>query len=147
MNRYEIYGPTLLRVTLGVLFLVHSAYLKLFIFTVPGTVAFFEALGLPGISAYAVIVTEIVGGVLLILGVGVRETAAVLAVISFGATWAHAGSGWLFTNEGGGWEYPLFLTMTSIVQVLLGPGALSVRIPALENFGRAHDAEMPQRQS
>ena len=147
MNRYEIYGPTLLRVTLGVLFLVHSAYLKLFIFTVPGTVAFFESLGLPGIFAYAVIAAEIVGGILLILGVLVRESAAVLAVISFGATWAHASSGWLFTNEGGGWEYPLFLAMTALVQVLLGPGALRLRIPALETADLSNDTAMAQGQS
>ena len=144
MNRYEIYGPTLLRITLGVLFLVHSAYLKLFIFTVPGTVAFLESLGLPAISAYAVIVSEIVGGVLLILGVRVREAAAVLAVVSFGATWAHADAGWLFTNEGGGWEYPLFLAMTSIVQVLLGPGPLRVRIPSFKKPEQGHEAVAQQ---
>lgn len=144
MNRYEIYGPTLLRVTLGILFLVHSAYLKLFIFTVPGTVAFFEGLGLPGISAYGVIVAEIVGGILLILGVRVRETAAVFAVISFGATWAHAEAGWLFTNEGGGWEFPLFLAIMAIVQVLLGPGALRLRIPSLTNSGEDRATALPQ---
>lgn len=136
MNRYEIYGPTLLRVTLGVMWLVHSAYLKLFIFTVPGTVAFFQTLGLPGFSAYAVIVTEIVGGILLIAGVRVRATSAVLAVVAFGATWAHADAGWLFTNEGGGWEYPLFLAMTSLVQVLLGPGALRLTLPTWNRLAR-----------
>lgn len=136
MNRYEDYGPTLLRVTLGVMWLVHSAYLKLFIFTVPGTVAFFQTLGLPGFSAYAVIVTEIVGGILLIAGVRVRATSAVLAVVAFGATWAHADAGWLFTNEGGGWEYPLFLAMTSLVQVLLGPGALRLTIPTWHKLER-----------
>lgn len=136
MNRYEDYGPTLLRVTLGVMWLVHSAYLKLFIFTVPGTVAFFQTLGLPGFSAYAVIVTEIVGGILLIAGVRVRATSAVLAVVAFGATWAHADAGWLFTNEGGGWEYPLFLAMTSLVQVLLGPGALRLTIPTWHKLAR-----------
>jgi len=140
MNRYEDYGPTLLRVTLGVMWLVHSAYLKLFVFTVPGTVAFFQTLGLPGFSAYAVIVTEIVGGILLIAGVRVRATSAVLAVVAFGATWAHADAGWLFTNEGGGWEYPLFLAMTSLVQVLLGPGALRLTIPTWHKLEREPQA-------
>jgi len=130
MERYQAYGPTLLRVALGIIFLAHSAYLKVFVFTIAGTVGFFESLGLPGISAYAVLAIEAVGGVLLILGVRVRETAAALVVVSLGATWTHSSSGWLFTNEGGGWEYPLFLAVASTVQLLLGPGALRWKIPS-----------------
>ena len=126
MNRYQAYGPTLLRIALGITFLAHSAYLKVFVFTVPGTVGFFESLGLPGFSAYLVLFAEIVGGVMLLAGIRVRETAAVLAVVALGATWAHAGAGWLFTNQGGGWEYPLFLATACAVQVLLGAGAASV---------------------
>ena len=133
MQRYEQYGPTLLRVALGVIFLAHSAYLKLVVFTVPGTVGFFESLGLPAIAAYAVIAAEIVGGAALILGVAVRPTALVLGIISLGASWAHFGAGWVFSNQGGGWEYPLFLAVTCAVQALLGPGAL--RLPVLQSNG------------
>ncbi len=128
MDKYQEYGATLLRVSLGIVFLAHSAYLKIFVFTIGGTVGFFESLGLPAISAYAVMLAEIVGGALLILGVRVRETAAVLAVVALGATWAHFGAGWVFSNAGGGWEYPLFLAATCIVQVLLGPGALRLSL-------------------
>ena len=130
MDKYQDYGATLLRVSLGIIFLAHGAYLKIFVFTVGGTVGFFESLGLPAASAYAVMLAEIVGGVLLILGVRVREAAAVLAIVSLGATWAHLGAGWLFSNEGGGWEYPLFLAVTCLVQVLLGPGALRLSLPS-----------------
>lgn len=132
MNKYEIYGPTLLRISLGIIFLAHSAYLKIMVFTVPGTVGFFESLGLPAVAAYATLITEIVGGALLILGVAVRPTAAVLAVVALGATWAHMSMGWLFTNEGGGFEYPLFLAIASVVQFLIGPGALRLRVPRLQ---------------
>jgi len=31
------------------------------------------------------------------------------------------------TGAGGGWEYPLFLTVTALVQVLLGDGAWALR--------------------
>lgn len=130
MQRYEAYGPTLLRVALGIIFLAHSAYLKVIVFTVPGTVAFFDSLGLPAIIAYGTIGAEIVGGVMLILGIKVREAAAVLATVSLGATWAHFGAGWVFSNEGGGFEFPLFLAVTSFVQVLLGSGALALQLPA-----------------
>ena len=116
MERYEAYGPTLLRVALGVMWLAHSAYLKIVVFTIPGTVAFFESLGLPAVVAYGTIVAEIAGGILLIL-------------VALGATWAHSGYGWVFSNEGGGWEYPLFLAIASVVQVLLGPGALRLTVP------------------
>ena len=126
MNRYQDYGPTVLRIALGVIFLAHSAYLKLFVYSLSGTVAFFEGLGLPALSAYAVILAEIVGGGLLILGIRVREAALVLFAVSVGATWAHSGAGWIFSNEGGGWEYPLFLAVGCLVQALLGPGALRV---------------------
>ncbi len=130
MQRYEAYGPTLLRVALGIIFLAHSAYLKVVVFTVPGTVAFFDSLGLPAIIAYGTIGAEIVGGVMLILGIKVREAAAVLAMVSLGATWAHFGAGWVFSNEGGGFEFPLFLAVTSFAQVLLGPGALALQLSA-----------------
>ena len=126
MNDYSPYGATVLRIALGVVFLAHSAYLKIMVFTVPGTVGFFQSLGLPGISAYLVMLAEIVGGLFLVLGFRVRETAAVLAVVALGAAWAHLPAGWLFSNEGGGWEYPVFLAVASFAQVLLGAGAWSI---------------------
>ena len=129
MQDYAKFGPTLLRVALGVIFIAHSAYLKVVLYTVPGTVDYFQSIGLPGLLAYAVIAAEIAGGVLLIVGVRVREAAAVLTVVSLGAVWAHAGAGWLFTNAGGGWEYPLLLAVASAAQVLLGAGAYSLRLP------------------
>lgn len=131
-HRIEDFGPTLLRISLGIIFIAHSAWLKLVVFTLPGTVGYFESLGLPGISAYAVIAAEIVGGVMLILGIGVREAASVLAVISLGAAWVHAGNGWLFTNEGGGWEYPVLLAAASAAQALLGAGAWRVTLPGVQ---------------
>lgn len=130
MDKYQEYGPTLLRVSLGIIFLAHSAYLKVFVFSIAGTVGFFESIGFPGLLAYAVLAAEIIGGALLILGVRVRVASAILAVVSLGATWVHLGAGWLFSNQGGGWEYPLFLVVACIVQMLLGPGALRLRLPA-----------------
>ena len=40
-----------------------------------------------------------------------------------GATWAHAGNGWVFTSANGGWEYPAFLSIATLVTALLGNGA------------------------
>ncbi|MEM1435272.1 MAG: DoxX family protein [Pseudomonadota bacterium] len=120
-------GLLVLRIGLAIVFLAHSVYLKLMVFTLAGTAGFFESLGLPASLAYLVFGAEAIGGVLLITGLFVRPTALVLAVISLGALWAHAGAGWLFSAEGGGWEYPAFLMITSAVLILTGPGRLTVK--------------------
>ena len=107
-NRTAPYAALVLRVSLGVMFIAH-ALLKVFVFTLPGTVQFFQSLGLPAVLAYATVVAELVGGVLLVLGVQTRIVAAALIPVLIGATWAHAGNGWLFSAPNGGWEYPAFL--------------------------------------
>lgn len=140
MERFESIGPVVLRVALGLVFLAHSAYLKLAIFSMAGTVGFFESLGLPAISAYAVVAAEIAGGLMLIAGIRVREVALVLAVVAFGATWVHSGAGWLFTNEGGGYEYPLFLGVVCIAQALIGPGDLRSHLPVARQTTSARPA-------
>lgn len=117
------YGALVLRVTLGIMFLAHSVYLKAVVFTLPGTAQFFQSIGLPGPLAYVVFAAEAVGGVLLILGWRTRLVAAALVPVLLGATWAHWDAGWLFTNKGGGWEYPLFLSFAAAAQALLGSGA------------------------
>lgn len=120
------YGVALLRISLGILYLVHSLYLKVVVFTIPGTVAFFESIGLPGFTAYLTIFAEAVGGAMLLLGWNTRLAALALVPVALGATWAHIGNGWVFTSTGGGWEFPLFLAVATAAQVLLGNGALSL---------------------
>jgi len=130
-SRTAPYAALLLRVSLGAMFIAHGL-LKVLVFTVPGTVQFFGSLGLPAIFAYGTIAAEIGGGVLLLLGVGTRWVALALIPVLLGATWVHSGNGWLFTAPKGGWEYPLFLTIASAVQALLGDGAaaLTARLTA-----------------
>lgn len=126
MYSTQDYGTLLLRVTLGVMFLAHGL-LKVLVYTVPGTVQFFETQGFPGALAYAVIAAELVGGTLLILGVYTRWVALALVPILLGAFNVHWPNGWVFSTPNGGWEYPAFLTITTIVQSLLGGGALAVK--------------------
>jgi putative oxidoreductase len=120
------YGIGLLRVSLGSMFIAHSVVLKYFTYTLAGTALFFESIGLPGALAYLVFAMEAIGGVLLVLGVGTRAVAAALVPVLIGATWVHAGNGWVFTSANGGWEYPLYLTVLAVAQVLLGDGALAL---------------------
>ncbi|WP_341501231.1 DoxX family protein [Gallaecimonas sp. GXIMD4217] len=120
------YATTLMRVTLGAFFLAH-ALLKVLVFTLPGTVGYFESLGLPGFFAHLTILAELGGGLALILGVQTRLVALALVPVMIGAAWAHAGNGWVFSNAGGGWEFPVFWTLMLLVQAGLGSGALVVR--------------------
>lgn len=129
------YANSLLRVALGMVYIAHSLYLKLVVFTLPGTAAFFESIGLPGPLAYATFAVEAVGGVFLIAGYQTRLTALALLPVALGATWAHAGNGWLFNAQGGGWEYPLFLAVATAVVALQGKGGLS--FTALRRQARA----------
>jgi putative oxidoreductase len=121
------YAALLLRVSLGVMFLAHVA-LKIFVFTVPGVVGYFASLGLPAIVAYGTIALELLGGIALILGIYVSWVALPLAIEMLGTiVLVHGANGWLFTNKGGGWEYPAFWTVGLIVLYLLGGGALALR--------------------
>lgn len=119
-------GSFLLRLTAGVALLAHSAYLKVFVFTMAGTAKFFESIGLPGSLAWVVLLVEIFTGVMLLIGFKTREAALAAVPVLLGATWAHSRNGWLFSNAGGGWEYPLFWTLVLIVIALIGDGAYSV---------------------
>lgn len=116
----------LLRSTLGVVLLAHSLYLKHFVFTLPGTADFFVSIGLPAFLAYVVFFLEVAGGIALIVGFHVQITAAILVPILLGATWAHWDVGWLFTNQGGGWEYPLVLVLIAITLVFSGNGKYAI---------------------
>ena len=126
-SRTAPYAALLLRVSLGVMFLAHSIVLKLMTFTLAGTAQFFESLGLPAPLAYLVFAAEAIGGLLLILGVQTRLVALALIPILLGATWVHAGNGWVFNAANGGWEYPIFLIVVSLAVSLLGDGAHALR--------------------
>ena len=128
MNDNAQYAATLLRLSLGLMFLAHGL-LKVLVFTLPGTVGFFESVGFPGFLAYLVTFGEITGGALLIAGIAVRPVALGLLPVLIGATWVHHGAGWVFSNENGGWEYPAFLVVVSIASALLGPGKFALRLP------------------
>jgi putative oxidoreductase len=117
------FGAAISRIGLGAVLIAHSAWLKLVVFTLPGTAQYFASIGLPGSSAYLVFAVELVAGLALIVGWQTRLAALASVPVLFGATWAHAANGWLFTNANGGWEYPLFLALIAIAQVFLGPGA------------------------
>ena len=125
-SRVEL-AALLLRVTLGGAFLVH-AWLKIAVFTPAGTVQYFESLGLPGLLAYVVMFAELAGGIALILGLWTRLVSVGLIPILLGALFVHSGNGFIFSNQGGGWEFPAFWVVALAVQALLGNGACALKL-------------------
>ena len=127
-------GLSLLRVHFGIILLAHG-WLKISVFTIAGTVGFFASLGLPAILAYLTIFGEVAGGIALILGFQTRLVALLSLPIMFGATYVHLGNGWLFSAEGGGWEFPASLSIIALTLTLMGSGKkVIVPIQPLDKF-------------
>ena len=99
------------------------AYLKIFVFTIARTFGFFELIGYPGFLAYLTTLAETGAGVLLILGLHARWVALATVPSLLGAAQVHRGSGWVFSAQGGGWEYRVFLAVAAVVQGSVGNGS------------------------
>lgn len=128
-------GLALLRVGLGTMWIAH-ALLKLLVFTLPGTAQYFVSIGFPGWVAYPLFAAELLGGMAILLGLYARQVALVLSPVMAVVISVHAPNGWVHIAPGGGWEYPAFLLLASLVLWLAGDGAFSMRrstrlVPAL----------------
>ncbi|HEY1290111.1 MAG TPA: DoxX family protein [Burkholderiales bacterium] len=116
----------LLRLSLAAMFFAH-AWLKLRVFTIPGTVKYFQSLGVPGALAYFTIAAEVGGGLLLLFGIATRWVALGLVPLILGTiVLVHGKNGWLFTNKDGGWEYPAFWIVGLLVLAALGDGTAAI---------------------
>lgn len=129
LNQSTAYGALLLRLSLAAMWWAHGL-LKWQVFTLPGTAAFFESVGLPGAVAYLVFSAEMIAGALLLIGWHGRLVSLAMLPVLVGASWVHLGNGWVFSNAGGGWEYPVFLIAASLVHALIGDGAHALRSDA-----------------
>lgn len=127
------YAALALRLSTGALFIAHGLT-KVLVFTIPGTVGYFESLGLPGIFAYLTIIAELVGGAALILGVATRLVSLAVLPVLLAAVWVHSGNGWMFSSQGGGWEFPMFWAVAQASLVLLGGGAYALKLPVVDKI-------------
>jgi putative oxidoreductase len=119
------YGIFLLRVAIGIDWIVH-ALLK----TYRGMHTHEALLAKNGITpllAWPTFGLELIGGVCIVLGWYSRRWAAVLLCFLAVVVWIKWPVGWLYSNQGGGFEYPLFWLLAQTALVLCGDGAFALR--------------------
>ena len=114
-------GISLLRIHFGIILFAHG-WLKISVFTLAGTVGYFDSIGLPALTAYLTVFGELAAGLALMAGIQTRLASALSLPILLGATFVHLGNGWLFSAEGGGWEFPASLSIIALSLVFLGSG-------------------------
>lgn len=118
-------GAIILRVVLGFIFAVHG--FQKFQAGLGNIASFFDSIGIPGFLAYIVAVIELVGGILLILGVGTRVIGALLAIIMVGAIFtAKFSIGFIAADGATGYEYDVALAAMAIYFIFAGAGQYSV---------------------
>jgi putative oxidoreductase len=119
------YGVFLLRVAIGVDWIVH-AFLK----TYRGMNTHEALLAKNGITpllAWPTFSVEVIGGVAILLGWYTRQWAAFLLIFLSVVIWIKWPVGWLYSNTGGGWEYPLLWLVAQAALVLTGSGAFALQ--------------------
>jgi putative oxidoreductase len=117
-------GLLILRLVLGIIMIVHG-YPKLVGFS--GVVGFFAGAGvpLPALAAAFATVVEVLGGVLIILGVAADIAGLLFAIDMLGAIlFVHIKNG--FSSQNGGVEFPLALLAMALAIAFAGPGRFAV---------------------
>jgi len=119
------------RVAIGVCFVIHGLGKLGLVGTgnMAGFVAWLKQLGVPHaeIQARMAMLSEIVGGSLLALGLFARPACLLLVVTMIVAgRIGHRGAGYLITNDPPGAEYTINLAVICACLALLGPGSLSL---------------------
>jgi len=112
-------GILLIRVALGAVFIAHG-WAKFA--DMEGTIGFFSSLGMAAFLAYFVSAAELVGGILMILGLFVRPVGIILAsIMAVAILSVKIKMGFL-----GGYEYELVLLLIALSMVFLGGGSYKV---------------------
>jgi putative oxidoreductase len=119
------------RLAIGICFAIHGLG-KLGLVgkgNMAGFVAYLQSLGVPfaPIQARIAMLSELVGGTLLALGLFTRPACVVLiATMIIAGRLGHKGAGYLITNEPPGAEYTINLAVVCGMFLLLGPGLFSL---------------------
>ncbi len=111
-------GLLLIRIALGLVFVYHG-WGK--VSDMSMTIGFFGSLGLAPIWAYVTAWVELLGGLLMLAGVWVREVAVLFVIVMLVAIFkVHLANGFNFMQ--GGYEFQLVLLLASLAMVFTGAG-------------------------
>jgi len=126
-EKISAFAPLPIRLMAGIAFIIHG--LPKFE-NLQGTQGFFASVGIPADLALLIGLLEVIGGILLILGIVTRITSILFIIEMIGAVLiVKAGNS--FTGEGG-YEVDLLLMAISISLLLSGPGRLSIERDVLK---------------
>lgn len=124
MNRTAIIS-IIMRVVLGIIFVFHGV--DKFQMGLGNVEAWFSSLGIPGFLAYVVAVIELVGGIMLILGLFTRYVSGLLVIVLIGAMMtAKLSVGLLGNGQMAGYELDLAFILISLYLVVADRTPLSV---------------------
>ncbi|MDC4231909.1 MAG: DoxX family protein [Nitrosopumilus sp.] len=109
-----------LRASIGAIFIIHS--LKKFD---PSWQEWLVSIGIPPEMQLPIALAELIGGILLVVGVLTRVTGSIFAVILLGAIFHIRWENGFFVSQGG-WEWDLVMLSIVLVIIVAGPGRISI---------------------
>lgn len=118
-NRNIDTGALIIRLAIGIIF-VSAAWMKMS--DMAATVGFFTQMGFSASQAYLVAWVEMIGGILLILGLFIKPASVALAVIMAVVVWGTPGNQY---DVFFGHNYQFILLVTLIALYFIGAGRFS----------------------
>jgi putative oxidoreductase len=143
MNSLELmkFGPLPIRILVGVALVAHG-WPKLS--DIVGTQGFFASIGLPAELAIAIALLEVIGGIVILLGILTRVAAGLVILEMIGTTLdVKISKGFV-----GGFELDLLIMAICVALFIMGPGRISIECDILkrEIFPRGKRMVEEQRQ-
>ena len=109
-----------IRASIGAIFIIHS--LKKFD---PSWQDWLISIGIPPELQLPIALTELIGGIFLIVGAFTRITSSIFAVILLGAIFHIRWENGFFVSKGG-WEWDLVMLSVVLAIIAIGPGRVSI---------------------
>jgi len=123
-NKFEL-GQLIIRVVLGIIFFMHG--LDKFQGGVANTAGWFESIGIPGFVAYGVAAVELVGGIMLVLGLFSRIVSILFAVVMVGAiVKVKLAIGFFGNGQMAGYELDLAFLAMAVMLAITGSKAFAL---------------------
>ncbi len=110
-----------IRASIGAIFIVHS--LKKFDPSWQDWLV--NSAGLPPEMQFPIALAELIGGILLLVGVLTRISASIFSIILLGAIFHIRWENGFFISEGG-WEWDLVMLAVVLSIIVAGPGKISI---------------------